>query len=569
MLNHTKQIKEIYEEIQRKLLYLIPEKWESIYLYSSVIDNGEKEPTGELFFYYIPKGIFRKNPVNVYEVPSKFNIDETQYLDLVEKLYDNIKLLREEFKRTTPGEMWSNLTISITNMKFRAEYSYEDLVNNAFNSYERHVIWRYKYLGIGPEQVSKKDKDILFRYFNGARNLAEVEEYNAGIYIEQDTKNIFEYSTQEDELENDGYIREDETPNIGIQKQYNQIKSHKIENNWDANVRKKEETMWSHDNKSAEQYIIKSSRGFRNNKKIDKQENVTLNEVKQNNVDEVKNEDTIEKMRKLQEELLAKKINDIQDEKTKQKMKKVTQPVNKKKKRNNKEEVTNEEIKKTIRNQILFSEDEIEAPIPEEGKWVKAKEIKDISGLTHGIGWCAPQQGACKLTLNVKDGIIQEALIETIGCSGMTHSAAMAGEILTGKTILEALNTDLVCDAINTAMRELFLQIVYGRTQTAFSEGGLPVGAGLEDLGKGHTSQVGTIYSSTLKGPRYLQLTEGYIVELGLDKDDQIIGYKYVHMGKMMDNIKKGMDPMEAIEKASGTYGRFDEAVKKIDPRQN
>ena len=125
------------------------------------------------------------------------------------------------------------------------------------------------------------------------------------------------------------------------------------------------------------------------------------------------------------------------------------------------------------------------APIPEEGKWVKAKEIKDISGLTHGIGWCAPQQGACKLTLNVKDGIIQEALIETVGCSGMTHSAAMAGEILTGKTILEALNTDLVCDAINTAMRELFLQIVYGRTQTAFSEGGLPVGAGLEDLGKG------------------------------------------------------------------------------------
>ena len=97
------------------------------------------------------------------------------------------------------------------------------------------------------------------------------------------------------------------------------------------------------------------------------------------------------------------------------------------------------------------------APIPEEGKWVQSKEIKDISGLTHGIGWCAPQQGACKLTLNVKDGIIQEALVETIGCSGMTHSAAMSAEILPGKTILEALNTDLVCDAINTAMRELFL----------------------------------------------------------------------------------------------------------------
>ena len=208
------------------------------------------------------------------------------------------------------------------------------------------------------------------------------------------------------------------------------------------------------------------------------------------------------------------------------------------------------------------------APIPEEGKWVKAKDIKDISGFTHGIGWCAPQQGACKLTLNIKEGIIQEALVETIGCSGMTHSAAMAGEILVGKTILEALNTDLVCDAINTAMRELFLQIVYGRSQSAFSEGGLAVGAGLEDLGKGHISQVGTIYSSLAKGPRYLNLAEGYIVEIGLDKDDQIIGYKYFHIGKMMDNIKKGMDPMEAIEKASGKYGRFDEAVKKIDPRK-
>ena len=207
------------------------------------------------------------------------------------------------------------------------------------------------------------------------------------------------------------------------------------------------------------------------------------------------------------------------------------------------------------------------APIPEEGKWVKVKEVKDVSGLTHGIGWCAPQQGACKLTLNIKNGIIEEALVVTIGCSGMTHSAAMAGEILPGKTILEALNTDLVCDAINTAMRELFLQIVYGRSQSAFSEGGLPVGAGLEDLGKGTRSQVGTIYSSKVKGPRYLELAEGYIVEIGLDEENQIIGYKYVNLGKMMENIKKGIEPMEAIEKASGTYGRFDEAVKKIDPR--
>ncbi len=207
------------------------------------------------------------------------------------------------------------------------------------------------------------------------------------------------------------------------------------------------------------------------------------------------------------------------------------------------------------------------APIPEEGKWVKAREIKDISGLTHGIGWCAPQQGACKLTLNVKEGIIQEALVETIGCSGMTHSATMASEILPGLTLLEALNTDLVCDAINTAMRELFLQIVYGRSQTAFSEGGLPIGAALDDLGKGSRSQIGTTYGTIEKGPRYLEIAEGYITKLALDENDEIIGYKYVSLGKMTDFIKKGDSPNEAFEKASGEYGRIKDAAKLIDPR--
>lgn len=207
------------------------------------------------------------------------------------------------------------------------------------------------------------------------------------------------------------------------------------------------------------------------------------------------------------------------------------------------------------------------APIPAEGKWVQAKEVRDVSGLTHGVGWCAPQQGACKLTLNVKDGIIEEALIETVGCTGMTHSAAMASEILPGKTILEALNTDLVCDAINVAMRELFLQIVYGRTQTAFSEGGLPVGAGLEDLGKGLRSVTGTMYGTSAKGARYLEMAEGYVKELALDSSDEIIGYKFVQLGIMMDLIEKGTDANEALEKATGTYGRFADAVKTINPR--
>ena len=149
----------------------------------------------------------------------------------------------------------------------------------------------------------------------------------------------------------------------------------------------------------------------------------------------------------------------------------------------------------------------------------------------------------------------------------MTHSAAMASEILPGKTLLEALNTDLVCDAINVAMRELFLQIVYGRTQTAFSEGGLPIGASLEDLGKGLRSQVGTMFGTKEKGSRYLEMAEGYCTRMALDAEDQVIGYEFIHLGKMMDFIKKGVEPAEALEKAKGKYGRFDEAVKYIDPR--
>ena len=207
------------------------------------------------------------------------------------------------------------------------------------------------------------------------------------------------------------------------------------------------------------------------------------------------------------------------------------------------------------------------APIPEEAKWVIVKDVADISGLTHGIGWCAPQQGACKLTLNDKEGIIQEALVETIGCSGMTHSAAMASEILPGRTVMEALNTDLVCDAINTAMRELFLQIVYGRSQSAFSEDGLPVGAGLEDLGKGLRSQVGTMYATKEKGVRYLEMAEGYVTGIALDENDEVIGYQFVSLGKMTDFIKKGDDPNTAWEKAKGQYGRVADAVKIFDPR--
>lgn len=208
------------------------------------------------------------------------------------------------------------------------------------------------------------------------------------------------------------------------------------------------------------------------------------------------------------------------------------------------------------------------APIPQEGEFSPTTQITDISGFSHGVGTCAMKQGACKLTVNVKAGIICEALIEVIGCSGMTQSAAMAAEILPGKTILEALNTDLVCDAINVAMREQFLNLAYGRSQTAFTDGGLAVGAGLEDLSNGRTSMVGTSYGTTARGPRYLQIAEGYVRKMALDHENRIIGYEYINLGIMMDLIDAGEAMKAAMEKATGTCGRYDDAVRYINPRK-
>ncbi len=196
MLNHTKKVKEIYEDIQRKLFYMIPEKWDRLYLYSSVLDEPDEEgKTGELFFYYIPKGILKKKAVNVYEIPAKFNLDENQYFRLVQLLYAKIKELRKEFRKSERNEIWSNITITIQSLKFKVEYDYTDLVHSDFSSYERHVIWRYEMLGIGEEQVSKEDKEILKRYQLGARTLARKEHYDAGIYI-RDIENVIAYSNE-------------------------------------------------------------------------------------------------------------------------------------------------------------------------------------------------------------------------------------------------------------------------------------------------------------------------------------------------------------------------------------
>ena len=207
MLRNTKKIKDKYEDIQKKLFYMIPEKWENLYLYASVIDKPNENSTGELFFYYIPKSILKKNPVNVYEVPSKFNIDEDQYGKLVKILYDSIKELREEFEKSGQ-ELWSNITIIIKGTRFGIEYGYEDLNNDGLTSYERHIIWRYKYLGLSIDYANKEEKEVLKKYIidkelNGE---GKKEYYDAGIYI-RDVKNMVDFQNSEhDSTENAEYV---------------------------------------------------------------------------------------------------------------------------------------------------------------------------------------------------------------------------------------------------------------------------------------------------------------------------------------------------------------------------
>ena len=196
MLKHTKKIKEMYEDIQRRIFYMIPEKWEKMYLYASVSDLIDRRKTGELFFYYIPKGIFKKNPVNVYEIPQKFNLDEKEYIKLVNILYEKIVELREEFKKLeVTSSTWSNLTMKIEGIKFKVEYDYEDLTKSKFSNYERHIIWRYKFLGIKEEQMNKEERKIIEKYLLGEKVVRRRERYEEGIYI-KNIKNIVDYDTE-------------------------------------------------------------------------------------------------------------------------------------------------------------------------------------------------------------------------------------------------------------------------------------------------------------------------------------------------------------------------------------
>ena len=188
----TSEIKEIYKEIQKKLYYMIPEKWSRVYLYASITEKAYEVPVGEMYFYYFPKGILKTNPVNVYEIPAKFNIDEEQYLKLVKNLYESIKKLRQIYIKEKQ-ELWSNVTISIENYKFNIEYNYAKLDNKEQSNYERHIIWRYERLGMDINSFSKQDREIIEKHLiDSYINNEKTEDYSEPVY-KKPLKNSFDY----------------------------------------------------------------------------------------------------------------------------------------------------------------------------------------------------------------------------------------------------------------------------------------------------------------------------------------------------------------------------------------
>ena len=223
----------LYSEIQKKLFYIIPEKWESIYLYTSIIDVRGGKPKGELYFYYLPKGIIKKKPVNCYEIPSLFDIDEEDYSSRITELYKLMKALREAYTKRK-GRAWSNLNIIIENFQFKVEYGFEDLANSEYDSYERHVIWRFKYLNIDLDSFSRKDKKIVERYMKDVHAHGELKKdlYIEGVY-KVAMKNMVDFEKTLTVDEAIAQSKQEEVRKVPkkVKKQLEQEEEHEVVNN--------------------------------------------------------------------------------------------------------------------------------------------------------------------------------------------------------------------------------------------------------------------------------------------------------------------------------------------------
>ena len=229
-MKETAEIRNIYKDIQTRIFYMIPQKWDKIFLYASVVENMNYIETGEMFFYYLPKGLLKRNFINVYEIPTKYNIDEEDYLELAEKLYESIKDLRAEFVKNRQRP-WSNLTISIDSTKFRIEYKYENLLNTKYSNNDRHVIWKYKYLEEPLEKFSRKEQKMIKEYLLDERfKNDDTYNYEENVYIGE-IHNVIEY----DKDTKDDVINYDDVKLKKIMDKY------EVNENKNTNRRKKKE----------------------------------------------------------------------------------------------------------------------------------------------------------------------------------------------------------------------------------------------------------------------------------------------------------------------------------------
>ena len=192
----TDKALEIASQIQELIYYIIPEKWKNIELYVSMPDSRIRK--GELFFYYLPNSIFKRQYINCYEVPYMFNISEKEYSDIMSKLYNKFMILKEELNKNNRQveEIYVHITkekyvyeIATDNVRLRKE-NIENNMLNLFTSYENHIIWRYLNLGIFPDD--RKEKEIIGRYLD--TNIADLlnEEIEFDI-IEENIKSIVDF----------------------------------------------------------------------------------------------------------------------------------------------------------------------------------------------------------------------------------------------------------------------------------------------------------------------------------------------------------------------------------------
>ena len=192
----TDKALEIASQIQELIYYIIPEKWKNIELYISMPDSRIRK--GELFFYYLPNSIFKRQYINCYEVPYMFNISEKEYSGIMSKLYNKFMILKEELNKNNRQveEIYVHITkekyvyeIATDNVRLRKE-NVEGNMLSLFSSYENHIIWRYLNLNILPDD--KKEKNIITRYLNTVFPNLENEKISFDI-IDENIKSIVDF----------------------------------------------------------------------------------------------------------------------------------------------------------------------------------------------------------------------------------------------------------------------------------------------------------------------------------------------------------------------------------------